>query len=261
MPVRRIVIDDATVRRVPYIQGGPSLQAIANGLGNVPQVASFASTALHRANNAITSGLVHAGNLATEHLPRLAQSAPSYAFYANAFEALRTNFWAGADDTQYDSDHVVWKDQDHNPTVSQCLIQPTPPKKTPAPHPRTLGKRKRRQFLNPDPPSVRSLSNSPPTQKSQPKWWKLADSPYTPTQTFTQYSQFRRRQQYASYLRTKGKFRARRNYTRAKLLFARTPLQRKALRKSAQFNSRRYRRLILLYKFWRRKYRYHGPPS
>lgn len=219
---------------------------------NAPRVLDFASTAL-----------VHAGNLATEHLPRLAQQAPSIGLAAAYVQAASNNFWSQGTTP---SDTVVWND--NIPTAQDSyrfhngIVQPAPSSRKQSLNPgrasnlATLGKRRQPQ-VGPG-PKVRRVT--PPTPKA---WYKLASSPSTPTQTFSQYSQGLRSNINARYRLLRGKTRSRRNCRRAKLLFARNrkfkSLSQKrrillAAKKSAQWTSRSHRRIVREHQRFRRKY-------
>lgn len=192
--------------------------------------------------------LAHASHIATEYLPRLSKHAGAVGLVGSY---LQTHF--GNSQTPPSSGEIVWdyaaEQAADNRRFNSALVQPQSlnpgrssnlsglarkpqPKVGPGPSVRKLGKRKR------------FLSSTPPAPAK--KWWRLASSstPITPTQSFSAVSQLLRKRNVADYQYWRGKLRSRRNYTRAKLLFARTRLQRLALRKSAQHSSRRYRRWI-----------------
>lgn len=173
--------------------------------------------------------------------------------------------WHAPDNLDLSDPEIVW--DDNQPSVLEQLagnkftpglVQPTAP----------LVRKAKKQRINPGLPSNigqkrkrTAFFSTPPTQKRKatpptPKAWYNRISDSTPTQSFTQVSQAIRARTDSKFRFFRGKTRSRRNYTRAKLLFARTPLQRRALRKSAQFNSRRHRRLVRRHQRWKKKYRF-----
>lgn len=220
--------------------------------------------------NLLVDAATHATTLATEHLPPLARNAYMWGVGAAYVQAASNNFAISSASPK--EDVIIWDDNKESPAqqyarLNSGLVQPQSynpgrasnlatlaKKRQPKPGPgpavkQTSLKRKRPKFLE----------DTPPSQKK--KWWRLADSQTpsqsrfgTPTQSFTQVSQNIRNRIQNKFKFLRGRFRSRRNYTRAKLLFARTRLQRKALRKSAQFNSRRYRRLIRHRQRFKRRY-------